>query len=49
MSATAHCQRCNWTTAGGWIAVDKAAAAHTAKTRHPTATIATPAAKGTAR
>ena len=49
MTATAHCQRCSWTAAGTWIDADKAAEKHTKTTRHPTATIATPAAKGTAR
>ena len=50
MTATAHCiGRCDWTTTGPWPAADKAAERHTRKTSHPTATCATPAAKGTAR
>ena len=44
MTGTAHCiGRCDWTAAGTWPDADKAAQTHTRKTRHPTATIATPA------
>ncbi len=42
MTATAHCQRCDWTTEGTWRAADKAAEAHTRKTGHPTATVTAP-------
>jgi len=43
MTGTAHCiGRCDCTAAGTWPDADKAAQAHTRKTRHPTATIATP-------
>ena len=48
MTATAHCiSACDWTTHGTWADTDKAAEQHTRKTTHPTATIATAAAKGT--
>jgi hypothetical protein len=47
MTGTAHCiGRCDWTTTSTWQDADKAAEQHTRKTSHPTATIATPAAKG---
>ena len=49
MTATAHCHTCDWTTTGTWTDVDKTADKHTRTTSHPTATIATPAAKGTTR
>ena len=46
MTATAHCVRgCDWTAAGPWADVDKAADKHTRTTGHPTATNATPAGK----
>lgn len=41
MTATAHCQRCDWTAVGTWIDTDKAAEKHTKTTRHPTVTVAT--------
>lgn len=44
MTATAHCQGCDWTTSGQLADVDRAAEKHTRK-GHPTATIATPARK----
>lgn len=47
MTATAHCQRCDWTTQGTPQDADKAAETHTRKTRHPTATITTPAPRRT--
>ena len=49
MTGTSHCQRCGWTAEGTWTDADKAADKHTRTTSHPTATIATPAAKGPAR
>jgi hypothetical protein len=43
MTGTAHCiGRCDWAAQGTWADADKAAETHTRKTRHPTATIATP-------
>jgi hypothetical protein len=42
VSASAHCLRCEWTAAGDWAAVDRAAEAHTRKAGHPTTTAATP-------
>jgi hypothetical protein len=42
MTGTAHCQRCDWTTAGTPADVDRAADKHTRTTGHPTATLATP-------
>ena len=48
MTGTAHCiGRCDWTATGPAADVDKAADKHTRTTSPPTATIATPAAKGT--
>jgi hypothetical protein len=43
MTGTAHCVgRCDWAAGGTPAAADKAAEAHTRKTGHPTATVATP-------
>jgi hypothetical protein len=43
VTASAACLRCEWTVAGEWAAVDRAAEAHTRKAGHPTATKAVPA------
>ena len=43
VTVTAHCLRCEWTTAGNWADVDKQADKHTKATGHPTATEAVPA------
>jgi hypothetical protein len=42
LTATAHCQRCEWTAAGSMAEVDKQAEKHTKATGHPTATVAAP-------
>ena len=42
VTVTAHCLRCEWTTAGNWADVDKQADKHTKATDHPTATEAVP-------
>ena len=44
IAVTARCQRCDWTAAGSWAEVDRAAGKHTRTTSHPTATMAEPAA-----
>ncbi len=46
LTAAAHCIRreCGWTAGPGTMAdVDRGAEKHTKATRHPTATVATPA------
>ena len=44
LTASAHCiGRCEWTAAGSMAEADKQAEKHTRTTRHPTATLATPA------
>jgi hypothetical protein len=44
VTATAHClgAGCDWTAAGSWPDVDKAAERHTKQAGHPTGVTATP-------
>lgn len=43
LTATARCHHCDWTAAGDWPTVDRAADGHTAKAGHATGTTARPA------